>query len=114
MYYNGGFKMGLNEEIADNWVIYVNWMRCGMREADDALNESNRRLIKAYQKEHPNAKGYKLWKGIIDIPEQVYNFGIDLIFDGTPEIINEINNESDEFKRLKIFEKYGAVGIVWS
>ena len=56
--------MTLSEAIVNNNVAYAKWRAYGQREADDILNDSNRELIRAYQQEYPNAKGYKARKSM--------------------------------------------------
>lgn len=104
----------LQEAINKHHAAYVKWVINGMCEADDELNSSNMELVRAYRKEYPNAKGYKAWNGIEEITETIYNFAMDIIFDGTEQAIAEINAESDESKRLNIVEKHNGIYLVWT
>lgn len=106
--------MTLSEAITRNNIAYAKWKAYGQHEADGNLNDSNRELIRAYQQEYPNAKGYKTWNGIKEITETICNFAMDIIFDGTEQAIAEINAESDESKRLDIAEKYNGICLVWT
>lgn len=102
------------EAIKNNNKAYHTWMIYGRHEADNNLNNSNRELIKAYLLEHPNAKGYKFWQGVVNITEPIYNFSVDIIFDGTEEALQGIEAETDECKKLDIAEKHNGIVLVWS
>ena len=104
----------LQEVIDKNNTIYAKWVINGRCEADDELNNSNRELIRAYQQKYPNAKGYKAWNGIKEITVTIYNFAMDIIFDGTEQAIAEINAEPNESKRLDIAEKHNGICLVWT
>lgn len=106
--------MTLSKAIINNNIAYAKWRAYGQHEADSILNDSNRELIKAYQQKYPNAKGYKAWNGIKEITETIYNFAMDIIFDGTEQAIAEINAEPDELKRLGIAEKHNGICLVWT
>ena len=106
--------MTLSKAIINNNIAYAKWRAYGQHEADNILNDSNRELIKAYQQKYPNAKGYKAWNGIKEITETIYNFAMDIIFDGTEQAIAEINAEPNESKRLDIAEKYNGICLVWT
>lgn len=106
--------MTLKEAIQNNIGAYVNWNKNGRHEADNELNDSNRELIRAYQKEYPNAKGYKLNDGIVDLDGELYNFCCDYIFDGSKKIVDALNKESEEYKKFDILEKFDAICLVWS
>jgi hypothetical protein len=104
----------LQEVIYKNNAIYAKWVINGRREADDELNDSNRELIRAYQKEYPNAKGYKCNKGIVELSDNIYNFGIDILFVGTEEIIKKLNAETAEYKKLDILDDYNGIYLAWT
>lgn len=107
--------MTLNEAIENNKMIYYKWIIKGRPEADDNLNDSNRNLINAYKKNYPNAKGYMLYKGVVEIPNVVYNFDLDYIFNGDDtELIQELEKEKEEYKKLNILDKNNAICLVWS
>lgn len=104
----------LQEVIDKNNAIYAKWVINGRHEADDELNSSNRELIRAYQKEYLNAKGYKCNEGITELSDDMYNFGIDILFIGTEEIIQKLNAEAEEYKKLDILDDYNGIYLVWS
>lgn len=104
----------LQEVIDKNNAIYAKWVINGRCEVDDELNSSNRELIRAYQQEYPNAKGYKCNEGITELSDDMYNFGIDILFIGTEEIIQKLNAEAQEYKKLDILDDYNGIYLVWS
>lgn len=104
----------LQEVIDKNNAIYAKWVINGRHEADNELNSSNRELIRAYQKEYLNAKGYKCNEGITELSDDMYNFGIDILFIGTEEIIQKLNAEAEEYKKLDILDDYNGIYLVWS
>lgn len=104
----------LQEIIDKNHATYAKWVINGRCEADDELNNSNRELIRAYQKEYSNAKGYKCNEGIVELSDDMYNFGIDILFIGTEEIIQKLNAEAEEYKKLDILDDYNGIYLVWS
>lgn len=106
--------MTLSEAITRNNIAYAKWRAYGQREADNILNDSNRELIRAYQQEYPNAKGYKCNEGIVELSDDMYNFGIDILFIGTEEIIQKLNAEAEEYKKLDILDDYNGIYLVWS
>lgn len=106
--------MTLKEAIQNHFDAYINWYRNGRHEADNELNDSNRELIRAYQKEYLNAKGYKCNEGITELSDDMYNFGIDILFIGTEEIIQKLNAEAEEYKKLDILDNYNGIYLVWS
>ena len=107
--------MKLTEAKSVNNLAYIRWIESGMHEAYDELNDSNRELIRAYVAEYPKAKGYKAWQGIIDINiNELYNFCIDVVFDGSQESIDAIMREKEEFKRLDIAEAANGFTLAWT
>lgn len=94
--------------------IYLHWIANGAREADDELNSSNREFINAYKEKYPEAMGYKMYSGFVELSENICNFGVDFIFRKNEDIMEELRNESDNLKIISIFEKYNAPAIVWS
>ena len=93
---------------------YLKWYLSGAHEADDELNSANREFINAFKEEHPDALGYKMYNGFIELSENICNFGVDFIFRKNEEMMKEIKNENDIIKKLDIFEKYKAIAVVWS
>lgn len=92
--------------------IFYKWLVHGRPEAFSELNDSNRELILAYLEENPNAVGYRLFEGIVELKNNpLYNFCCDYIFDRSltekvksikPMNIDEVLNEKN------------SLCIVWS
>ena len=107
--------MTLEKAIDINADAYWNWRCNGMPEADDELNDSNVTLIRAYKERNPAAMGYKMHTGIVNIPNKIYNFCFEFLLNGNDtELINELNAETDELKRLDILHRNGAIALTWS
>ena len=105
--------MDIENIIKENNVAFHDWLMRGSPEADNDLYESNIKLIKAYKEKYPNAKGYKWWNGIVDIPETIHNFEMDFVFDPTEDIIKELA-QTDELEKDKILLKANGICLVWS
>lgn len=76
--------MTLEEAKRKNDEVFYKWLLYGRPEAFSELNDSNRDLIRAYIEENPNAVGYKLFEGIVELKNNpLYNFCCDYIFDGS-------------------------------
>lgn len=107
--------MTLDEARKQAASMFCHWRMIGEPEACDFLNDSNRDLIRAYQNEYPNAKGYKVWEGIVDIPtDNIFNFSIDVVFDGSPEAIAAIKKEKDEDARINAAHAANGEYLIWS
>lgn len=106
--------MTLHTAKINNDAAYIDWRNWGMPEAFDRLNDSNRELIAAYKAENPNAKGYKVHTGIVDLDGKIYNFHCDVIFDGSPEAIAAINAAQEETDRIDIAENANGICLVWT
>lgn len=99
----------------ENDSIYYKWSVYNMPEAFDELNDSNRRLIEAYRKEYPLAKGYKAHKGVVDLKESpLYNFCCDILFNASSSVMEALKTEQDEYKRWDIAASADGVYLVWS
>lgn len=106
--------MTLHTAKINNDAVYIDWRNWGMPEVFDRLNDSNRDLIAAYKAENPNAKGYKVHTGIVDLDGKIYNFHCNLVFDGSPEAIAAINAAHGEIERMEIAEKAHGIYLAWS
>ena len=96
------------EDILDkNANNYIEWLCENRPEAYNDLNESNIEVIKAFKAAYPNAKGYKAHTGIVPIPEKVYNFCMEYVFDGNEDIIKRIEETQDAVEQLDILIEYG-------
>ena len=105
----------LNKVIDNNLSAFRSWSALSFQEADDNLNNSNRELIAAYLEAYPNAKGYKSWSGIVDPPTcELYNFCMDIIFDGNAETVAAIESEPDALKCLELAEAAHGQYLIWS
>lgn len=94
---------------------FMAWKNAGQCEACDSLNNSNRDMILAYIKCYPSAKAYKLWSGIVDIDvENLHNFCFDVLFDGQPESVKQIEQAQDEIGRLNAAEAANGIILIWS
>lgn len=99
--------MTLEEAKKKNYEAYHKWRMYGRPEAFTEMNDSNRDLIRAYIEENPNAVGYKLFEGIVELKNNpLYNFCCDYIFDGSlaekvkntkPINIGDVLNEKNSF-----------------
>lgn len=129
-------KLTLSKAITENNIAYPQWYprrREAYREAYDALNDSNRELIKAYMTVFPDAKGYKYYSGVVDLHDlngKFCNFCIDLIFDGSENVLRKLDNIDKKYSKLlknslgstseaeirkeKVIEKYGnGKYLIW-
>ncbi|EGC04474.1 hypothetical protein [Ruminococcus albus] len=94
--------------------IYLRWLLNGAHEADDELNSANRELISVFKEKYPDALGYKMYNGFIELSENTGNFGVDFIFRKNEEMMKEVEKENDIIKKLDIFEKHKAIAVIWS
>lgn len=95
--------------------VFMAWKNAGEREACDFLNNSNRDMILAYIKRYPAAKAYKMWSGIVDIDvENLHNFCFDVLFDGLPESVKQIEQAEHEIERLNAAEAANGIILIWS
>ena len=103
--------MSLQEAIRRNNVAYAKWMTYGKPESFAELNDSNRELIKAYLKEHPTAKGYKYYHGVIELHDHpLYNFCCDFVFDLGSRVVVSI----DPKKAEHTFTPQNSICLIWS
>ena len=96
----------LVDVLNDNTKKYIEWRNNNQSEADDDLNEANIKTIKAFKVVYPNAKGWKAHEGIIPIPEKIYNFFMECVFDGNTDIIKRIEETQDSIEQLDILFDY--------
>lgn len=93
---------------------FIRWVRSGSPEACEWLNDSSIEFIRTFSGKC-NAKGYIFHKGIVDIPSKPTTFCLNYIFDGKDiQLIERLEAETDELKRVDILEKFGAVCLSWS
>lgn len=111
----------LVDVLNDNTKKYIEWRNNNQREADDDLNEANIKTIKAFKAACPNAKGWTAHKGIIPIPDKIYNFSMECVFDGNEDIIKRIEETQDSIEQLDILLDYAeqseytrAFLLIWS
>lgn len=96
----------LENVLNENTTNYCNWLVNGRQEADNDLNESNIKTIKAFKAAYPNAKGWKSHEGIIPIPEKIYNFCMEYIFDGNEDIVKRIEETQNVIEQMDILYDY--------
>ena len=97
--------MTFEEAKKKNDEAYLKWLMLGRPEAFSELNDSNRDLILSYLEENPNAVGYRLFEGIVELKNKaLYNFCCDYLFDRSlaekvktikPINIGEVLNEKN-------------------
>lgn len=104
--------MTLAEAKHNNLIIFNNWRAYGQPEACDALNNSNRELIKAYTEDFPEAMAFKfniyteeekLTGGVFKImeTENLYNFFCDYIFNGIAENFAAVKEAAEKWRDNK-------------
>ena len=87
----------LQEAITHNNAAYAKWIAYGKPEAFTELNDSNRELIRAYLQDHPSARGYKYYYGVIDLQSNpLNNFCCDYVFDLGSRIVVSIDPKKAE------------------
>lgn len=97
--------LSLSKAITED-ATFVQWRERNGEKAENALNalnDSNRELIKAYITVFPDAKGYKYYSGVVDLHDlngKFYNFCIDIIFDGSAEVLRRIESIDKEYSHL--------------
>ena len=101
----------LQEAITHNNAAYAKWIAYGKPEAFTELNDSNRELIRAYLQDHPSARGYKYYYGVIDLQSNpLNNFCCDYVFDLGSRIVVAI----DPKKAERIFTPQNSICLIWS
>lgn len=96
----------------ENDTIYCKWLRLGRPEAFSELNDSNRRVIRAYMDEHPDAVGYKFYEGLIELKDNpLYNFCCDYIFDRR---LAETVLKTDPLKITDVLTTSNSCCLAWS
>lgn len=108
-------EMDYDRAVRKNDEAFALWQQYGCPEAFDKLNNSTLNLMYAYRVKHPNAKGYKAHRGIVDIEaENMTNFWCDIIFDGDPKTIEAIEAEPDALKKMEIAKASDGKYLIWS
>lgn len=99
----------------------------GMHEANDDLNNSNRKLIKAYVEEFPAAVCLQISPLELFRPsekEHLYNFCCNYIFDGSNGNLEKVQNAAELFNKTtsienlnnleRILKRSNCHVLVWS
>ena len=104
--------MTLEEAKRKNDEIFYKWLVYGRPEAFAELNDSNRDLIRAYLEENPNAVGYRLFEGIVELKNNpLHNFFCDYIFSRS---LTEKVTSTKPIDIDDVLNEKNSLCIIWS
>ena len=104
--------MTLEEAKRKNDEIFYKWLVYGRPEAFSELNDSNRDLIRAYLEENPDAVGYRLFEGIVELKSNpLHNFFCDYIFSRS---LTEKVTSTKPIDIDDVLNEKNSLCIIWS